>query len=106
MTEIDWTKFESNSSYVKILTGVPKKLRFESMKQDDIIINNRSISGLVFTVVKEDGQEVNKTWTATSKRLIKQLKPFVETGRIVEHEFTITKFGEGFDTQWRIEQGA
>ena len=105
---IDWSKFDTGD-YVKIVSGVPKKLRFSAIRQDITTIKEKDIPCLVLTVTEEDGQkfmkngkETTKEIGVTSKKLIKILRPYVESGDITTKLFTIKKTGEKFDINWTV----
>ena len=101
MTEIEWNKFQMD--YVRLEPGTAKNLKLTNWRQDTIF----SKPGLRFDVAEEDSEPVNKVFSTTSKRLIKELQPIIlkaeEQGiRIIS--VTIRKIGEGLDTSYAVEE--
>ena len=76
------------------------------MKSDqDTVIDQKTgeeklVNCIIFKISKENDQDVDKTFTVYSKRLIKELKPITSKGLPIS--VTITKYGEGFNTEYNV----
>ena len=97
---INWGKFRTE--YVRLETGYAKKLKLAKWRQ--VLWFNSP--GLRFDVLEEDSKPVNKIFSTTSKRLIRELKPIVqkaeEQGR-TEISVSILKTGEGLNTLYEVK---
>ena len=103
MTErIDWDEF--NDRYIRLVTGVEKKMELTNWTGG--IWFERP--GINFDVVREDGKKAEqKQFTATSRRLIRALKPILiraeQEGRKTI-SVSILRTGEGQDTQYSVSE--
>ena len=100
MSGIEWNKFQMD--YVRLKTGVATNLKLTNWRQGTYF----SKPGLRFDVVERDSVPVNKIFTTTSKRLIKELQPIIvkaeeQGSRILS--VTILKNGDGLDTSYEVE---
>jgi hypothetical protein len=100
---IDWRRFRTD--YVSLDTGVRKRLRLTNWRQSSVFDR----PGLLFDVTEEDSVQVNKSFSITSRRLIRALKPIIqradEQGRKAI-SVTILRTGDGFDTAYQVEEHA
>ena len=103
MTEqnIEWKKFQMD--YVKLKSGIANNLKLTNWRQGTYF----SKPGIRFDVVEADSEPVNKIFTTTSKRLIKELQPIIvkaeeQGSKIIS--ITIRKTGEGLDTSYAVEE--
>lgn len=104
--EIDWKKWESDR-FVKLTAGRPKVLTLTSAK--DMINTIKQKDGspkdmpcIVFKVSNEDGKEVEKEYSVSSRKLANKLKPIIPRG--FPATVKITSFGTGFDTEYEVEE--
>lgn len=111
MGEVNFEGFETAEDFVKIKAGIEKVLTISNpVRQDQTILEDngettKTVPGISFDVSEEDGQAVKKKLTVTSKRLVKKLRPYIESGRIGENtalKLKITKKGEGFDIFYEV----
>lgn len=108
--QIDWSRWEGAEHYVKLKTGKPKLMTFSAVKQTETEIKKKDngekpgekVPCLLFSVTKEDGEEVkDREFSVTSKLLARALRPFVELG--FPFSVKITAFGERFDREYKVE---
>ena len=71
-SSIDWRKFRTD--YVKMQTGVQKKLKLTNWRQDLLFKK----PGIRFDVLEENSVTVDKTFSITSKRLIRALRSIIQ----------------------------
>ena len=103
MSDINWDEFDKQP-FVRLEAGRSKTLRVKDVKKDITVIEGKEIPCLVFTVTEEDGVSVNKTWTVTSKKFIRdKLKALVQDSLIFQKKVKITKIGEKFAVEYNIE---
>lgn len=107
--QIKWDDFEG-ARYVKITVGKLKTLTIDNGKQSVSDIKEKAEGGaettkkvpcIVFHVTNEDGQQVDKEFSVTSRGLIQQLRPFVQKG----YPFTvaISSYGEKFERKYEVK---
>lgn len=97
MSGIEWNKFQMD--YVRLKPGIVTILKLTNWRQGIYF----SKPGLRFDVVEEDSEPVNKIFTTTSKRLIKELQPIIvkaEEQGSKSVSVGIRKKGEGLDTTY------
>ena len=111
--EMNWNGFETSEDFVKIQAGIEKVVTLTNPRREDQTLLEKGsgtakiVPGLVFDVVEEDGKNVKKKMTVTSKRLAYALRPFIDSGRIsttVGMKFSIMKRGEGFDANFEVKE--
>lgn len=108
-SKIDWTIFNNQDSrFIRLEAGIPKKLRLESVNQTVREFNlqdgtTERRDALDIRITQEDDQNVEKQLTVTSKRLALALKPHIIKG--LPTVLTISKIGEKFNTQYKVEEG-
>lgn len=108
MTGIDWDDM-LDGNFVKIESDVPKDMLITNWKpqttfKDD---DNNIRKGLVFDVDVEDGKTLTppKTWTVTSVRCLKALKPFLEGKKsTAKVGVKVTRTGSGKATMYAVAE--
>lgn len=71
-TKIEWAKFEPG--FIRLEAGVTKNLKLANWRQE----SRFERPGLRFDVLEEDAKPVNKTFSITSRRLIRALRPIIQ----------------------------
>jgi len=105
---LDFDKYTSQER-VKLIAGIPKKLRITGVRQDSVTFTEKDVEkivpSLVFKVTEEDGSVLTKPkeFSVTSKQLIKELKEKIKSKELFERVIQITKTGEKFDTNYKVE---
>ena len=104
--------FVTSEDFVKVEAGIAKIVVLTNPRREDQTIltedgeNTKIVPGIAFDVVEEDGKQVKKKMTVTSKRLAKALKPFIDAGQISTSlglKLRILKTGEKFKTNYTVE---
>ena len=96
-------------NFISLVSEVPATMHFVSAQKTDRDITDpdtRSIKTLTtyqFIVDELNGAQVTATFSVTSEKLAAQLDPYVQTGRLHEMIFTITKHGSGFTTSYEVD---
>ncbi len=103
---IDWGLFES--SWVKLEDSEPKDLVLSGWTQttEEFKNSGEEVDALKFTVLEEDGQECDKTFTVTSKRLASELKEHVVNAVKAKKDrfkVRICRSGKGFSTTYSVK---
>ena len=101
--DIEWEEF--NTNYVKLETGVARKLKLTNWRQR-MWFNK---PGLGFDVLAEDAAPTTKTFTTTSKRLIQALRPIIQKAEEKGSKVilvSILRTGEGMDTSYEVREDA
>ena len=101
VTWIDWDRF--TSEYVDLRPGETKKLVLTNWRED----NTFERPGIVFDVLEEDDQKVEKTFVTRSRRFLGTLIPILqraeEAGR-KQVAISILRIGEGFETSYVVKE--
>ena len=100
---IDWGKFRKE--YVKLETDVRKRLKLNNWHQRTLFDK----PGLRFDVLQEDEVIVDKTFSITSKRLIRALRPIIQRAEKQKKKVisvSILRTGEGLDTSYEVKEDA
>ncbi len=100
---IDWGKFKRE--YVKLETDVQKRLKLTNWRQRALFDK----PGLRFDVLEEDAVIVSKTFSITSKRLIRALKPIIQKAEKQKKKVisvSILRTGAGLDTSYEVKEDA
>ncbi len=100
---IDWDKFKTD--FVRLETDAQKKLKLTKWRQRALFDK----PGLRFDVLEEDSVTVDKTFSVTSKRLIRALKPIIqkaEKQRKKVISVSILRTGAGLDTSYEVKEDA
>jgi len=107
---IDWNKFAETDRYVKLVAGVPKKIKAVTCQETETTFTRKdntqvTVPTLEFAVVEEDGAKVQKAFTVTSRRLALALKTLVEKlEKSGEIELEVTQYGHGYDTYYKFAE--
>ena len=99
-TGIDWKKFETD--YVQLETGKRKALKLTNWQQGSWF----NKPGLGFDVLEEDSRPVSKTFTTTSRQIIRALKPIIKMAEeqgYREISVSILRIGEGLNTLYELK---
>lgn len=110
MTEqIDWSAFDAKEGkFIKVTAGITKTMKFSAVKQefvemtDKVTNQKKQVPALVFSVIGEDGKPCDKQFTATSKKLIAKLKPFIDNGEYKVKTIEFNKFGSGYAVDYNV----
>ncbi len=100
---IDWGKFETD--YVQLETGRTKRLKLTNWQQGSWF----NKPGLRFDVLEEDSEPVTKSFTTTSRQVIKALKPIIQKAEergYREISVGILRVGEGLSTLYEVKENA
>jgi len=95
-------------NYVKLETGIAKKLKISSYYFDNIEIIDpetkiaKVIKRLICTVTREDDEDCSKTLSITSEKLAQTLFPFLERGHHLDKEVVITQTGKGYMKEYSV----
>jgi hypothetical protein len=96
-------------NYVKLVSGIPKRLHFKDHAftirriRDPASGFIKNVQVLEFLVDWEDGAPVEKIFSVIQSKLAAALQPYLEGKRYRDYLFTITKIGEGFTAEFRVE---
>jgi hypothetical protein len=96
-------------NYIPLEDGIPKRLHFTDHYYVDREVWDKDlekmkwIKSLVFWTDEEDGSPTAKTFSVLSNKLAELFRPYLQENRYRTLEFTITKRGEGFGTQFTME---
>lgn len=99
--DIDWEKFRGD--FVKLKTDVKKKLKLTNWRQGSLFDK----PGIRFDVLEEDSVTVDKTFSITSKRLIRALQPIIQKAEKQKKKIIavfILRTGEGLDTSYQVKE--
>ena len=100
---IDWGKFKTD--FVKLETGVRKRLKLTNWRQRALFDK----PGLLFDVLEENSVTVDKTFSVTSKRLIRALRPVIQKAEKQKKKVisvAILRTGVGLDTSYEVKEDA
>jgi len=75
----------------------------ESLVADRERGGKKMVRRLTFWVDRLNGEPVARTFSILSEKLAAQLQPYLKGEKFKDWEFIITKEGEGFQTEYRIE---
>jgi len=95
-------------NYVILETGIPTRLHFTDHRiqrrtiTDPITGEAGSRNVLVLEVDRMDGRPVIAKYSTMSEKHAAQFEPYLEEKRYRDYEFTITRTGEGFLTQYSV----
>lgn len=95
-------------NFVRLEPGVSKRLHFTSHAigphqiTDSVTGQPKTANALVFTVDREDGLLVSKTFSVLSEKLAQSLAPHLTDGGYKGLDFIITKSGQGFRTRYQV----
>lgn len=95
-------------NYVILETGIPTRLHFTDHRiqrrtiTDSITGEPGSRNVLVLDVDRMDGRPVTAKYSTMSEKHATQFEPYLKEKRYRDYEFTITRTGEGFLTQYSV----
>jgi hypothetical protein len=95
-------------NYVILETGIPTRLHFTDHRiqrrtiTDPITGEPASRNVLVLDVDRMDGRPVVALYSTMSEKHATQFEPYLKEKRYRDYEFTITRTGEGFLTQYSV----
>lgn len=102
MGMIDWDRL--NDQFVRLEPGTPLKLRLTNWTGGEFF----GRYGIDFEVIEVDGVKVvERHFTVTSRRLIRELKPFLvkaDSERRSAVSVMITRLGDGLNTRYKVEE--
>jgi len=97
---IEWEKFETE--YIQLETGRSKKLKLTDWQQGAWF----NKQGVRFAVIEEDSRPVSKTFTTTSRQIIRALKPIIQKAEEQDSDVIsvyILRIGEGLNTLYEVK---
>jgi len=96
-------------NYVALEKDVPTRMHFTDHYYVDREVwakdlnKYKLIRSLVFWVDELNGEPAAKTFSVLSETLSNLLRPYLPNHTYVEHDFLITKQGEGFATKYQVQ---
>jgi len=104
----DLNDMKTGEQFVKFVAGKPKTLHFLEWNKvtqdfiDEATGKTKKVPSVVCVINNEDGEDVSKVLTITSKRLISELSSLL----LMNKPFTaeITQFGAGFNTEYEVKE--
>jgi hypothetical protein len=106
---IDWDNM-MGGEYIQIVAGQPKQMELRDWAEQTQFKDDKTGQvrpGVVFNVTKEDGKEVDKTWTVTAKGALKMLRPIVEKAEAAGNQtinVNVLAVGENKQRQYSINE--
>ena len=97
-------------NYIDLQQGIPARMHFTSaIKTTREILDPKThilktITVLVMSVDRLNGQPVNSTLSITAEKLAALLSPDLEGDRYRGYEYIITKVGETFQTRYSLDK--
>lgn len=109
---INWDDFKKESQYIKLEENKKCKLKVANARSEQKTFKNEKgekeeTMNLVFDVFKcndVDYKPDEKYFSTRSTRLIPKLQPIVDKYGKNPFEVSIVKLGDGFDTQYHVEE--
>ena len=96
-------------NYVELIPNKPVKLHFSDKYivtreiQDKDRGGLKPVESLTFWVDQVDGNPAAKTFSVLSVKLARLLEPYLSEGAFKSYDFVITKMGEGYATDFKVE---
>ena len=96
-------------NYVYLEAGVPTRLHYTVWYFTVRLINDkesgksRPIKSLVFWVDELGGEDVAKTHSIMSQKLLAHMIPWLHNKEFLNYDFIITKMGEGFYSDFNVQ---
>ena len=96
------------ANYVKLEPNKTKRLKFDKWSWEERpIVDPRSklektVKVMVFHVVEEDGQPVDKVFSALAYKLQQTLAPLIDTGTIFTRRIDLTWYPRGYATEYSV----
>lgn len=97
------------ANFVELKSGVPTRMHFTDSYEITSLVWDKDFKArkpkkrLTFWVDRLGGEPAAKTFSIVSEKLASQLRPYLENEDFKNWEFTITKEGEGFATEYMVE---
>ena len=92
----------SLENWVKLPIGKVVCLHFREYRiterqiTDPYFKTPRTVTSLLFLVDREDGVEVDKTYSVVSEKLADEFRPYLEDGTYKDYEWCLVKDAPGF----------
>ena len=96
------------ASYVTLDPEKTKRLKFDRWAWETRQITDpksqiqKTVNAMVFHVVEEDGQPVDKIFSVISLKVQQTLAPLIETGAIFTRRVDITHYPRGYSTEYSV----
>lgn len=96
-------------NYVILAEGVPAKLHFighiiETRDITDPVTGRpKAVRALVFDVDELNGKPTQARYSTISEKHASQFAPFLEKGRYINYNFSITQLGRGFAREYQLK---
>lgn len=100
---LDFSEFEDK--FYKV-GEIPEDITIQNWKNAANEIQGKRVPGILCSVVKINGVEVNREFFMASKRLIQAIRPFIESAeKQGQNSVNIRVFrsGNGFNTQFTVK---
>jgi hypothetical protein len=95
-------------NYVKLQPEKAKRLRFDKWWWEERTITDprskvpKTVKVMVFHVTEEDGQPVDKIFSALAYKLQQSLAPLIETGVIFTRIVSVTWYPRDYATEYAV----
>jgi len=96
-------------NYIDLKPGEPKKLKISRYYKDVIDMKDpeskeiKPVNRLVCIIIREDGKEVNKTFSITSEKLAQMIYPGLQKDMHLDKEVRIIQTGKGYLKEFSLE---
>jgi len=96
-------------NFLALTQDVPTRVHFDDYHEVKRTINDKElgvdkkVTSHVFWIDRVNGEPAARTFSVLSEGLWSQLAPYIPGDRFRDHEFEITKRGEGFLTTYEVE---
>lgn len=102
---VDFSLFESK--YIKVELDEPKMLLITKWESTTATYETGEVAAVKFFVKEEDGRQVDKQWVVSSKRLIQELRPFIERSEKLDHprfRVRVLRSGLGKNSRYSVKE--
>ncbi len=102
---IDFSLFESK--YIKLELDEPKTLTITGWEPTKATYDTGEVPAVRFTVTQEDERSVDKVWVVSSKRLINELRSFIERCEKLDQpsfRVRVLRSGIGKSTRYHVKE--
>ena len=96
-------------NYIALFPGVPTRMHFTdwyfivSEIMDKESGKTKPVKRVVFWVDELNGEDVARTLSMLSKKLIAPLIPFIKDKEFINYDFIITPIGDGYYKDWNVQ---
>lgn len=96
-------------NFIALEEDIPLRMHFSDLYRiqreifDPELGRFKEVDSRVFQVDRRDGLPVSATFSILSQKLWAQMEPFARERRFMEYEFIITKTGQRFLTEYRVQ---